>query len=286
MSAGGFIYEGEVRHRRIAPVLHVFRYRLFMLYVDVDRLAETFRGRWLWSTTSPNLAQWRRSDYLGPADRPLSECVRDMVEERIGRRPAGPVWLLTHFRYFGIAMNPISLYYCYDVGGQLDAVVAEVSNTPWNERHWYVLDVRQTGSSELRVEVAKAFHVSPFLGMDYDYIFALNEPNERLHVHITNRDRQHTAERPIFEASLDMQRRSLSAYGLARVLVCYPWMTLRVLIGIYYQAFRLWWKGAPYFPHPSSVPPRDVTSDACQHAPQADTKLLRDSLVSFHENRP
>lgn len=270
MTPGGFVYEGEVRHRRSAPATHAFRYRLFMLFIDVDRMAETFRGRWLWSTTRPNLARFRRSDYLGAADRPLSECVRDLVQQQLGRRPAGPVRLLTHFRYFGIAMNPISLYYCFDAGERLDAVVAEVSNTPWNERHNYVLDARCGESSEVRAEAAKAFHVSPFLGMDYDYAFELNVPGERLRVRISNQDRQRPDEPPIFTATLEMQRRPLDGFNLARVLMRYPCMTFRILAGIYYQAFRLWWKGSQFFPHPGSQSPQDAA----------------DSLVSSGETRP
>lgn len=280
MSAGGFLYEGEVRHRRSAPVPHSFRYRLFMPYVDVDRLDETFRGRWLWSTTRPNLARFRRSDYLGPADRPLSECVRDLVEQRIGRRPAGPVRLLTHFRYFGIAMNPLSLYYCFDADERLDVVVAEVSNTPWNERHWYVLDVRRSGSTTVRAEAAKDFHVSPFLGMDYDYEFALSEPDERLHVQIANRDRRHPEDQPIFAATLEMKRRPLDGFGLASVLVRYPLMTLRVLAGIYFQALRLWWKGAPYFPHPGSDVRSNIDIASRSEGSSTPATLRHDSLVS------
>jgi DUF1365 family protein len=270
MSAGGFLYEGEVRHRRSEPSPHAFHYRLFMPYVDVDRLAETFRGRLFWSTRRPNLAWFRRADHLGPIDRGLGDCVRDLVERRIGRRPEGPVRLLTHFRYFGIAMNPISLYYCFDAGERLDAVVAEVSNTPWNERHWYVLDGRRGESTLVRAETEKAFHVSPFLGMHYDYVFQLNEPNERLYVHVANRDRRIPDRRPIFEATLDLRRRPLDGAGLASVLVRHPCMTLGVFAGIYHQAFRLWWKGTPFFSHPGRRPSRDAAPEADRSEPSGD----------------
>lgn len=284
MTPGGFLYEGEVRHHRTAPVPHAFRYRLFMPYVDVDRLVETFRGRWFWSATRPSLAWFRRADYLGPADRPLGECVRDLVAERIGRRPTGPVRLLTHFRYFGIAMNPLSLYYCFNADERLDAVVAEVSNTPWNERHWYVLDARQSDATSLRAEASKAFHVSPFLGMDYDYVFTWNAPSERLRLQIVNRDSGRSESRPIFEAVLDMRRRPLDGWGLASVLVRYPWMTLRVLAGIYYQALRLWWKGTPYFPHPASQPSPNTSAEVRLGGESAAAESVDGSLVSSREN--
>ena len=121
---------------------HVFRNRLFLMYVDLEELQTLFHRRWLWSTNRLNLAWFRRGDHLGPARQPLVDSVRDLVVARTGHRPAGPIRLLTHFRYFGFAMNPISLYYCFNANEQVEVVVAEVTNTPWGEQHSYVLDVR------------------------------------------------------------------------------------------------------------------------------------------------
>lgn len=285
MMQGGVLYEGVLLHRRTSPVEHAFRYRLFLLYLDVDRVAESFRGRLFWSTKRPNLAWFRRSDYLGPHDRPLSECVRDLVEKQLGRRPQGPVRLLTHFRYFGIAMNPISLYYCFDSAERLDVVVAEVNNTPWNERHWYVLDVRRDELTAYRASATKALHVSPFLGMDYDYVFELNEPGERLRVRISNQDRRRPHERPIFKAVLEMRQRPINGVELARVFARYPGMTLQVLMSIYYQALRLWWKGAQFFPHPGSLPPRPTPPQAASSSKPANVELANDSLFSSVERQ-
>jgi DUF1365 family protein len=284
MIPAGSIYEGEVRHRRIAPRPHEFRYRLFMPYVDVDRVVEFCRDRWFWSATKPNIAWFRRSDYLGPADRPLSECVRELVERRLGRRPSGAVRLLTHFRYFGVAMNPLSLYYCFDPAERLEAVVAEVSNTPWNERHWYVLDARRGDSSRIRVMASKSFHVSPFLGMDHDYAFELCEPDERLSVRIAIHDRRNSSARPIFQAALEMRRRRPDAGTSARMLARYPCLTLQVLSGIYLQALRLWWKGAPFFPHPNSMSDAGGNCGVSRTTSTPSTVRCEDCLITSDKN--
>lgn len=241
------IYEGWVRHRRLRPVDHTFRVPLFLMYLDLDELPDLFRGRWLWSTRRPALARFRRRDYLGDPDRPLKDAVKDVVEERTGHRPRGPVRLLTHLRYFGYAFNPVSLYYCFDERERVQAIVAEVSNTPWNERHLYVVD--RGDRESLRFEVPKEFHVSPFMAMDHDYEWAFNEPGPRLAVHMASRRRGELH----FDATLGLRRRAINARSLARVLLRYPFMTLRVMAGIYWQAARLKWKRCPFHTHPAKT---------------------------------
>lgn len=251
MTTASAIYEGDVRHRRFSPVGHHFCYRLFLMYVDLDELPTLFQGRWFWSANWPSLAWFRRADHLGPPDQPLADSVRDLVESRLNWRPTGPIRLLTHFRYAGFLMNPVSFHYCFDDSGEvLQAVVADVSNTPWNERHAYVLDLRHESGTMLTALQQKEFHVSPFLGMDYTYHWRLNQPGNQLIVQIDNCD---TAGKP-FDATLLTERVPITTWNLARVLIRYPMMTLLVFLGIYWQALRLWWKRVPYVPHPAAIP--------------------------------
>ncbi|HEY7927794.1 MAG: DUF1365 domain-containing protein [Candidatus Dormibacteria bacterium] len=249
MTQPSCVYEGSVHHHRRRPVDHAFRYRLFMLYLDLDEIDEVFAHRLLWSAKRPALARWRRSDYPGDPATPLAQWVRDLVAARTGTRPAGPVRLLTHLRYAGRGFNPISVYYCFATDGQtLEWAVAEVTNTPWHERTHYVLDVRDQNRVHTGV-MAKQLHVSPLLPMALDYRWRVTGPGSTVAVGFDVVERGVV----ILETGVAMRRRQITTARLAALLLCYPPMSLRVLGGIYWQAFRLWLKGVPYHAHPRQV---------------------------------
>ena len=243
------IYEGWVRHRRSSPREHQFKYRVFMPYLRLDELPQLFDGSLTWSARRPAPARFKRSDFLGDPSVPLEEAVRQRVEEETGQRPTGPIYLLANLRYFGFIMNPISCYYCFDnSGSQLEYLVAEVNNTPWNERHSYVLQGPRSGQW-LKTRFAKSFHVSPFHPMDMEYHWHSNTPGEKLCLHLGNS----SAGEQIFDATLSLQRHELSRATLNRFLWRYPVMTAKVMGAIYWEALRLWLKGVPYHSHPSST---------------------------------
>lgn len=244
------LYEGVVHHARQQPVVHRFTYRLFMVALDLSELDTVFRGRWFWSTRRPAPAWFRRRDHFGDPGRPLEDEVRDRVEERLGRRPVGRIRLVTHLRYFGLVFNPISIYLCLDESGSaLDAIVLEVSNTPWGERCLYVVDARRPFLEDGRPVhlFDKTMHVSPFMGMDYRYALEVALRPASLFVRLQNRGAEGTP----FTASLSLRRLPLTGRNLGRMMLLYPVMTLRVLAAIYYQAGRLALKRTPVYPHPA-----------------------------------
>ncbi|MFI4989421.1 MAG: DUF1365 domain-containing protein [Solirubrobacterales bacterium] len=252
-------YEGFVRHRRHGELHDQLLHRLCMAYLDLDELPELFDGHLLWSARRPALAWFRRSDYLGDRHTPLRQAVEQLVLERTGVSLDGPIRLLTHMRFAGHCFNPVSFYYCFDAAGQrVHAIVAEVTNTPWGERHAYVLAVEQHtrlargGSGRvMRGEFAKALHVSPLMGMDHTYDWRLTEPGESLSVQIesTRNGGPLDGER-VFDATLSLRRRPIDARELRRVLARYPLPTVRLTARIYTHALMLRLRGAHWHAHP------------------------------------
>jgi DUF1365 family protein len=233
----------------MAPVGHAFSYRMFMLYLDLAELPQVFERRWLWSARRPALARFRREDHFGDPAVPLADSVRDLVASETGRRPGGPIRLLTHLRYFGHVFNPVSFYYCFDEDdSRVETIVAEVTNTPWGERHCYVLPQSMNAgkNGHGRYFPEKVMHVSPFMEMDIDYDWRFNAPGQTLTVHMEN-ERQG---RKIFDATLVLEREEINGMALARALTAYPLMTVKVVAAIYWQALKLWLKGAPVHDHP------------------------------------
>ena len=246
------LYEGSVRHRRLGRLKDEFRYPLFMAYLDLDELPSCFDGSRLWSARRPAPARFRRCDYLGDPDVPLSDAVRELVRERTGMQLEGPIRLLTHLRYFGKSFNPVSFYYCYSNDDkQVSAVVADVTNTPWGERHSYVMSVVDPPDhgtvTLMRARFEKQLHVSPLMGMDHTYDWRLTQPGEQLLVHIESSE---SDEKTVFDATLSLNRRELTPSAMRGALLRYPFLTARILARIYTHALALKLRGAHYFPHP------------------------------------
>lgn len=244
------IYRGTLRHRRFLPRPHAFEYGLWMAWLDLDELPELFDGVPGFSARRPALARFRREDYLAPHDRPLKQAVREELERQLGSAPDGRICVLTQLRTLGLGFNPVSLYYAYDARGELRAVLGEVSNTPWGERTRYACTLTPGRHGHV-AEFDKVMHVSPFNPMDMTYRWRFDTPGETLSMHMEN---WKDGERH-FDATLTLQARPATRGVLLATLARQPWMSLKTLAGIHFEALRLWLKRIPVHDHPGQDPP-------------------------------
>ncbi len=261
-AAAATLYHGVVAHRRLRPVGHGFAYRVFSMLFDVDRIDELgTRARWF-SRNRFNLFSFHDADHAFEEGATISESVRALLRSH-GYSGAGRIDLLCYPRILGYVFNPLSVFYCRDARGELEAVLYEVRNT-FGGRHSYLMPV-ETGAAIIRQSADKVFHVSPFMDMDHTYAFRLTPPGETLSVFIHQTD----PEGPIFNASFAGRAEPASDTALIRAFFRYPLMTLKVICAIHYEAARLFLKGlrlrgaGPDPAHPvSAVGPRDLTREA------------------------
>ncbi len=241
------IYVGSIRHRRFAPARHEFTYPLFMAFLDIDRLPELmsisrFAGYNHW-----NWASYHEHDHFGDPRKTLRERMFEDALERGVSLPDGPIFLLTHLRYLGYNFNPVSFYYCYDRAEQLQVIMAEVSNTfGETQNYWLNSTHSQPAGNNLKFRFPKTFHVSPFMQLAQEYEWTFTPPAGRL----VSQCISHESGAAMFDSTLKLERREWSKAELHRTLTKYPWMTIKVIAGIHWEAMKLFLKRVPIVSHP------------------------------------
>ena len=232
------LYTGSVFHSRFVPKKHAFTYQIFLLWLNLDEIdlvAATVKG---FSAKSWAPLRFKRSDYLGDADTPLKQAVIDKMSELAEKPLTGTVYLLGQTRTFGLYFSPVNFYYLQQDDGTFSHLLAEVSNTPWNARHCYLVDLAKQEDCD------KVFHVSPFNPMDMRYKWKVSQPGQSLKLTLAcHKEVKH------FVASLNLSRIELNSKSLCNVLLSIPSMTLKTVFGIYWQALKLFIKGMPFYSH-------------------------------------
>jgi DUF1365 family protein len=239
MSLNSAIYTGQVRHRRFSVAEHRFSYSLFMLALDLNELATVFKQSWLLSRRWFSPLRFVESDYVQGEQTSVKARLQSKVQNLGGNWDGTKAIMVVQCRCFGLYFSPINFYFCYNQSDECIYMLAEVSNTPWNQRHYYLIDLLAEQVTD------KAFHVSPFMNMDMQYHWRINPPNKHLLVHVENRRQD-----KLFDATLTLTKQALSPRQLLITLCKTPVMTLKIVAAIYWQALTLFYKKVPFIHHP------------------------------------
>ncbi|MEP3436464.1 MAG: DUF1365 domain-containing protein [Hoeflea sp.] len=250
--AAASLYVGEVMHQRMKPVGHRFRYKVYSMLVDLDRLDEANRLSPLFSVNRANLMSFYEADHLrGTNETSLRAHIDRLLQDAGLPKPALRIELACYPRIFGQVFNPLSVYYAYGTDDRPVAMVYAVRNT-FGESHTYVCRIEDGDISPagIRQSRAKLFYVSPFIELNMRYNFRMNLPAERIKWRILETDQ----DGPLLAATYNGARRSMSTASISACLLQFPLLTWKIVGGIHYEALKLWLKGMRYVPRPAPPP--------------------------------
>ncbi len=234
------IYTGVVNHRRSVPKIHQFSYQIFLYWLKLKELPELSEqvASFSYEESKFKFVNFKRNDYLGDENSDLETSVIKRMNELSNEPLDGDIFLLGQVRTLGMYFSPVNFYFLRDATGVYTHMLAEVSNTPWNQRHHYLVNLSKQENSQ------KDFHVSPFNPMDMQYKWRIVAPSEELKLHLScYKEVKH------FEAALDMTFEPMTSKSLKRALLAIPSMTIKTLAGIYWQATKLFFKRVPIYTH-------------------------------------
>jgi DUF1365 family protein len=235
------IYTGNVYHKRSVPKVHKFDYRIYLFWIklkELDELTKTVSG-FTENKSGLSIVNFKRDDYLGDPNTSLEDSVLQKMNELSEEPVDGDIYMLGQVRTFGLYFSPVNFYYLRNKEGFYTHMLAEVSNTPWNKRHHYLVDLKEQKDCD------KAFHVSPFNPIDMQYKWKIQQPGDTLRLNLScHKESKH------FEAAINMRKKPLTTANLRSSLISIPSMTIKTVAGIYWQAIKLFFKRVPIYTHP------------------------------------
>jgi uncharacterized protein len=241
------LFAGHVVHQRTRPKRHRLRYSVLYMALDLEEASAVSAALRLFSVNRFNLFSFHERDHGDGSNRPLLEQVRGKLRAA-ELDSGGAIVLMTMPRLLGYAFNPLSVYFCYRKDGALAAILYEVNNT-FGKRHTYLIPALPDADGIVHQESAKSLYVSPFLNTDMSYAFVAAPPEQRVAISITARD----AEGPVLFARLSADRIPLADMTLLRTSLAYPFLTLKVVAAIHWEALRLWGKGVRLTKRPTQI---------------------------------
>lgn len=241
------LYKATVMHNRLEPKQHRFHYNVFMFYIDLDEIDMLSKGLWLISRNRFNYFSFRDSEHLQlPRENPdktktVKQHLTDYLEQNGIAIGDGKIKLLTNLNVLGYNFNPVSFYYCFDKGNEPLCVVAEIRNT-FGEMKLFLLGKNNFSLNKFHLNTTKYFYVSPFIDHDTNFDFNLVVPDEKLNVRIDD----FKEEKRFFISTLTGTRETLNNINLLWYSIRFPFITLKIITLIHWNAVKLWLKKIPY----------------------------------------